>query len=411
MYSDNDLTSLAGILLDLPNFFTAIILIIILAVKVRLKSKYTFLLILSTAIPFFLNGVLFPSDYMSDQFGYWFRVQEIRTGKLIDGSFAIDNNIDLIKNSIRYGVNHASYLLSIIPIPFHETLRSLGFANKLLYGVIILFLYSKKLLNKETLLFLLLYPSIVLYTGLSLRDPIIFALMATSLAFAITNKPILAFLLLAPLYTIKIQNFLIIFIFVFIYFFFKVYKNGMSSKKFLFTLLFLFSTYVISAPFVMPILNFYRQAMWVEDGKDIRDITNIDGIGQFILEGFTSGIYFLLKPFPWEAEGLLQLIQSFENIIIFIFMVWITQKCLKHDKNRALFWILFLLAASTIYGLVVANYGTAARYRFPFIATYVIFIVYDTFYSPYAKKPIESSRTYWKNKLFDHEKSTLPSQR
>ena len=42
-----------------------------------------------------------------------------------------------------------------------------------------------------------------------------------------------------------------------------------------------------------------------------------------------------------------------------------------------MFWVLFLAASMTIYGLVVANYGTAVRYRYPFIVVYVLFVCAD----------------------------------
>ena len=400
-----------GIFFDLPNFFIVVIILIFLAIKTKLQKKYILLLLLSAFSPFLLNGVIFTADYMPDQYRYWLMVQDIRSGNIFHDINLFNGYIEAIKNSSRDSVEQASYFLSIIPIPFHETIRSLGFANKAMYIAIVFFLYGNRFFNKETLLFFILYPSMILYTGLSLRDTLILALMILSLYFMTKNKLLLSLLLIAPLYTIKIQNFFICIIFIFIYFIFKVNNNGLTPKKFIATTIYFIFIYIASAPLAIPLLNFYRKAMWAEDGNNVNDINNIDSFSQFILEGTNSGIYFILKPFPWEAEGVFQLTQSFENIMVFTFIVWITQKCLKHDKNRALFWILFLLAASTIYGLVVANYGTAARYRFPFIATYVIFIVYDTFYSPYAKKPIESSRTYWKNKLFDHEKSTLPSQR
>jgi hypothetical protein len=91
-----------------------------------------------------------------------------------------------------------------------------------------------------------------------------------------------------------------------------------------------------------------------------------------------SFFYMLLKPFPWEATNLVQLIQSVENIFILALLVWVLRKkVLTHIIRRKLIFLNILLILSmTIYGLVTFNFGTAARFRFPFIVVYLIFYFY-----------------------------------
>lgn len=368
-----DLLSATAILFDLPNMLICLFLVLVFSIKLRIPKNYALLLSASCFVPFLLNGVLFPATYLGDQFRYWRAVNEIRAFQPLtdDGGT----------------VGYASYLLALIPIPFNETVRSLGFFNKFLYLSIIFFLIYKKFITHASMLFMVFYTSLVLYTSLSLRDTVILSFMILSF-FAITRGYLLYSLTLAtPLLFIKFQNYFIQIIFIATYYLFAVRKNGISAKNSILVFSGLWLALIAIAPIAIPEINHYRAAMYVEDGGDAKDIEFISGVSDFIATGLISGFYFLVKPFPWEARNILQLIQSLENILVLWFATWVTIKCLKHDQKRALFWILFLLAAALIYGLVVFNYGTAARYRFPFFVIYILFITYDTFHNKYSSPP------------------------
>ena len=49
------------------------------------------------------------------------------------------------------------------------------------------------------------------------------------------------------------------------------------------------------------------------------------------------------------------------------------------DKKIAIKWLVYIVAAFSIYGLVVFNFGTAVRYKFPFILIVVIGIAYELY--------------------------------
>jgi hypothetical protein len=86
----------------------------------------------------------------------------------------------------------------------------------------------------------------------------------------------------------------------------------------------------------------------------------------------------LLKPFPWEATNAVQLIQSIENIFIVVLIVWVLKKKVLTliIKRKLVFLNLLLILSMTIYGLVTFNFGTAARFRFPFIVVYLVYYLY-----------------------------------
>lgn len=368
----SDLLSVTAITLDLPNMLICLLFVLLLSVKLKIQKEYALLLSASCFIPFFLNGVLFPASYLGDQFRYWKAVNEIRSFQPLSESDT---------------VTYASYLLALIPLPFNETVRSLGFFNKFLYLSIIFFLIQKKFLTQASMLFMVLYTSLILYTSLSLRDTLILLFMVSSFYALTRGRLFFSLLLITPLFFIKFQNYFIQVVFILVYHLFAVRKNGISAKNSILVFSGLWIALISIAPIAIPEINHYRAAMYVEDGGDVNDIKLITGVGDFISTGLISGFYFLIKPLPWEAKNALQLIQALENIFVLSFLSWITAKCLRHDKNRALFWILFLLASSVIYGLVVFNYGTAARYRFPFFVIYVLFITHDTFHNKYSHPP------------------------
>ena len=354
-------------LFDLPSFLICILLILLLGYKYKVPYNYQIVLILHCLLPFILNGVLFDPSYMPDQFKYWRGVNSIRNGELgfIDALFGTGNVLE------------ASALLSLLPFPRPLSIISLGFYNTFLYSALFFILYAKNFFTRVSIWFYLLFPSAALYSALSLRETLIFLFMTLTIVYARESKPLQSALCLIPLYLIKFQNFFILVPIVLLYFILKVSKEGLSLSKSLMIGIVGLTIFLASAPLAIPLLNKSRIDMYVEDGGKPEDIEIISGIGDFIVQGLTSGIYFLSKPLPWEAQGLMPLIQSFENAIILVILFLITRQAWKNLPDRLAFWLLFLGFSMSIYGLVVFNYGTAVRYRYPFVMIYVLFVCAD----------------------------------
>ena len=47
------------------------------------------------------------------------------------------------------------------------------------------------------------------------------------------------------------------------------------------------------------------------------------------------------------------------------------------DKNLALKWSFLLIGSMSLYSIVIFNYGTAVRYKFPFIVVFVVGLSYE----------------------------------
>ncbi|MCD9557573.1 hypothetical protein GRJ22_14200 [Photobacterium carnosum] len=352
----------SGIIWDIPNFLVCVILILVLSDKYKIPAYQQLLLFVHALLPFCLNDVLFPATLFGDQIRYVFSVHEIRS------LFEATDPANTVVN--------ASWMLSVLPLPFIETIKSLGFFNSFIYIVIFFFLKSKNILTNTSIVFYLCYPSLALYSGLSLRDTLILLFMIVGAYSAVERKYVLFIVVMILLYSIKFQNFLIMLPMVF-YSIFNIRYKGISFKVAFVIVIIIYSVLIISYPISVPLINKYRMAMYIEDGGSATDnIKMISGIYDFIITGFSSGFYFLLKPFPWESNSFLQIFQSIENIVIVIFMIKITITSFKYDPKQVIFWVFFLMLSMSIYGLVVFNFGTAARYRYPFIVIYAIFLEY-----------------------------------
>lgn len=354
-------------LFEFPSLLICLLLILIWGYKRKLPYNYQLVLALHCFLPFLLNGVLFEPEYMPDQFKYLEGIEAIRSGSmgLID-AFTDKGN-----------VLQASAFLALLPFPSPLTVISVGFYNTFIYIVLFFILYTNKVFTKSSIWFYLLFPSTALYSALSLRETLILLFMTTAVLYARKSNILLSFLCLIPLYMIKFQNFFILAPIILIYFLFNVSKKGMKlGKAFTIGLISIIGL-VASAPIALPLINKFRVSMFIEDGGKKENIQLINGVLDFIIQGLSSGIYFLSKPFIWEAEGLLPLIQSFENTVILIFLFIITKQAWKNSPDRLAFWLLYLALSMSVYGLVVFNYGTAVRYRYPFVMIYVLFVCAD----------------------------------
>jgi hypothetical protein len=146
--------------------------------------------------------------------------------------------------------------------------------------------------------------------------------------------------------------------------------------------MFLIITIATLAPFLMTIielLDISRLNMFIDDGGRHNSYVHMRTIEDFIIIAMQSAPYFLMKPLPWEADSFLTFLQSFENILILIFLSFIFIRTSKLDKGIALKWMIYLFAALGIYGLVVYNFGTAVRYKFPFIVIVIVGMAYELY--------------------------------
>lgn len=114
MTADLGSSGTPGLLLDIDNYLVVVLAICIWLYRGCIRPWLAIVLALSGAVPFLLNDILFPATYMPDQFVYTRGVASVRSA----GFDAVLGN----------NTGWASRILALIPVPFVETIRSLGFA-------------------------------------------------------------------------------------------------------------------------------------------------------------------------------------------------------------------------------------------------------------------------------------------
>tara|TARA_Y100000310_G_C20649566_1_gene798592 strand:+ start:226 stop:1389 length:1164 start_codon:yes stop_codon:yes gene_type:complete len=366
-----------SIVLDLINFSFVVLIFLLALIYLRLEPLKALIILFHLIAIFLLNGVLFHPNYFSDQFNYF------NTTELIRESFPVD----AIKYHFLHRAPHyvAGTIFALFPLPFISSIYSLAMINFLIYLFMIIYIRKKKLNSNYVDFFFLLYPSLMLYSSLALRDILICLFMFLVLYhILIDSKYLLAFLYGIPLFLLKYQNALFIILTIPTY---LILRNKTKNKLFLLILFSSISFYFLDyIPFINLIVDkveLFRFNMFAENYGYNWDImvqhnyTELKrGLG-LLIQVILGSFYFLATPFPWEIDNLFQVVQFMENLLILALLIFLNFKneFILSIKKRIIFLNIFLFVSASINGLVVFNYGAIARYRFPFITVYFLFLL------------------------------------
>ena len=368
-------------LYDVVNLQFVLIIYFLVVSYLRLDELRSSLILGHIVIIFLLNGVLFPTTYMPDQLRYLQATQDFR------GTFSLSD--------LSFTQSIPGAVFALIPLPFIKSVQSISMINFILYLSIFVFMKKRNISNNAVDYFYLLYPSLMLYSSVALRETLVLLVMIISIyMIVIRNQHIVGIILALPLILFKIQNFLII---VLVLFLFRLVSGKITLNKILFASvsIFLFTVlkdyriaiWTIGEYFSLEKIEMYRNYMYYEN-------TGSREIGYVPISGWISlpilaikGIFSMVfEPLPWHVKNPLQLIQSLENIAIIILLFYLNTRKIynKVIKQKIIFINIFLLVSMSLYGLMVFNYGAAARYRFGILTIYIVIyfclIKYDKYF-------------------------------
>lgn len=357
-------------MLDIVNIIYILTIFLIIDRYYNINRLYLAILILHLFSIFLFNGFLFDPNYMPDQFKYLKVAQNIR-----DFDFFNDDDF-----SNGYTVYFAGVIFGLSPIPFINSLYSLGMINFLLYFFIFLFMHNKGFLNsKPVVYFYLLCPSLLLYSSVALRDMLIFFIMFFGVYYLLlTKKVVFGFLILFALKFLKFQNLLIVMTSLVLSF---INFKKLELKQIFFVFFAFFIVYIMFEDFfTIERLNFYRWAFYNENLSDVTPaFIPLNSFTDVLLSVVPSTLNMFFRPLPWMEEGVFQLAQFLENVGVFCIIVYILYLNTKYKVwklQEVKFLNVLLLLALVIYGLVSYNSGTAVRYKFPFVTIYVVYSLY-----------------------------------
>lgn len=354
-------------LYDFINVLYVLIIMVTVSSILRINKLITIILFLHFVLIFLLNDYLFDVSYMPDQLSYLKMSSYIRNFHF--------NMIDEMAGRVLW----SSVFFAFFPIPFLESVFSIAMINYLVYLLVFIFAYKKRLFNnKFGLYFYLIFPSLTLYSSIALRDFLIFTVMFISMYYLLSRKYIKGFLLTSVLILIKFQNFLIIVLSISIS---SIIKMKYNFKNLLIVFLVLSLTLIYGIDFFsLDKINYYARAFYNENIQDINySFIPFSSYFDIIIKSLPNAFYFLMRPVPWEENSILQLVQFIENIFVLLTVIYILYKntlysLWKMEEIRLL--NIFIIIGLVVYGLVIYNSGTAARYKFTFTAIYIIYSFY-----------------------------------
>jgi hypothetical protein len=352
----------------------ALALIAVLQYRYRLQYWIVLLLLFHFSLIFLTNGVLFPPSYMPDQSLYLNMAQQVRGAE-----------VAAARASSRFGVDLAGYFFGYFPLPVIDSVFSIAIINFILYLFLFIFLREKGMLEGPSLWVFLLYPSLLLYTSVSLRDTYILFFMILGTWLYVRGKVLWSIIAQLPLALLKLQNLGIFGMSLAVFLIIAIFFPRTARRRVPFVVAIVFLGAVVAAlPFAIKYglqgLNLYRHLFWLEEMNlpkfsPVNPATQIGSVSQLLLETVRSIPYMLLKPLPWEADNPLQLLQSIENLVVaalVVLVIWRAARSRATTPAMRFLLVLFIVSLA-VYGLTVWNFGTAVRYRFPYVTVFLVF--------------------------------------
>ena len=372
-------------LYDIVNLeFVVIISFLVVAYYLKSEPLKVFLLFGHVLVIFLLNDVLFSPSYFGDQMRQTYTAEAIRSGKM-----------GMILDEFGTKMVYSSLIYALFPFPFINSIQSVAMINFLIYLLLFVLMMKNNMSNNSVVYFYLLFPSLLLYSSLALRDTLVllFLFFGTFLLLIKEMNCLLKYtftlLVLWPLLVFKPQNYYMFIVALALFFYFR---NAGKLRYGIFILIVIIGSFV---PEKVPIvgqvyerLEVWRLALYHDHYEyrwdmiekfNLMDQYEPLGTGFFLLYQIAKYFfYMLLKPFPWECTNPFQLIQSIENIVILGMIIWMNKQIIINEKIKLkiLFLNCLLFVSMTINGIVVYNFGTAVRYKFPFIVVYCVFYLY-----------------------------------
>ncbi len=340
---------------DIANSFAISLLVFYICKVYKINSNLTFVLFLSCFTPFLFNGFIIDWHVFPDQSKYIRQSSEFR---------GLDFPEEKFKLSI-HRLAISKYIYSFLPVPFIEGFKSIGFANRFILILLVIFLVKKKFDN-DFILILLFLPSIVLYSSVSLRDNLVIVL-SILFFYNFFEKNYFFFILIGILlYFTKFQNFVFYsFILVSYAVFFKINlsnKDNLNFKTF-YIVVFLILFFIFKGEF-FEILNHRRYGLYDEEYQTSEGFIKIS-IGNFIELLILSLINFLMSPIK-SVGSIFGLILVLDTIIMYVITYYFLSKIYFKDKFLSIYWTSSLILVSSMYSLVTFNDGTIHRYKLVF---------------------------------------------
>ena len=384
---------LISLILDMGNYCVFLILFIIVKEKKMIGGNLFILSGVMMLSPFFVNGLIISWIEFPDQSKYLLYSQEIRsnifsTRNIFFSNFE-GNQISLQDLALK--VKISSSIFAISPLISIENFKSVGFLNRAIFVITLIFFIKKTDLPLYIKLFFILSPSLIIYSSVTLRDNLILVILIWSLYFFLKKYYFRLIITLILLFYIKIQNFFIVIMLFYIISLFTVSK----LKKFKFSnIIFLLTIILISSLFIdqiFEVANSAREGLYVEQngfyksGTAVRLYEPLILNSSFFILWIKQSLIYIISPLG-NFYSVFHVVTFMETVITYFcfYYIFVRDFKIKKLKNIVKSWVLFFIASTLTYSLFMFNDGMIARNRF--IWLYFILIGYEIHKNIYLKK-------------------------
>lgn len=370
---------------DLINL-SIISLVIFISYKKQILNKYgSFFLLLFASTPLFGNNVIFDFYIFPDQSKYIINTILIR-----ENYFEIISEIirqDWEKFHIRFDLalfeqyvptRYASLIIASIPLPFIETLRSIGFFSKFIFIIWFIFMIFNQNKSSQKIDYsyylLLFFPSILIYSSLALKEIYIFVFFHLCMFFILTKKPIFFIISIFFLGILRIELVLLIafFLFFYVFIFFSLSENIFTKtyqnlvKFFLAFVIILISFYLINysdfSILLFEKINQMKSGYYYEGDLSIK--LNTYQLNSYNLIPISIDLLkAIFSPLFSKSTNIFLHLLIFENFILLLMYIFYSYKIFYQNKMKAVFYFIFFLIIHLSVGTIVINEMAIYRYK------------------------------------------------
>lgn len=373
-----------GFILNLANYSIIIFIIYLFFINKKINFTFFLFLILISSSPFFANEFLFKFWKFPDQSKY------LNYAKIYRDNIFCNFNCDYFESwtDVFHQVKYSSLIISLTPLPFIDTVNSLGFFSKFIVIITFLIIISntnKK--NHKVYLLFLISPTIFLYSSLNLKDAYLISCLLLYAFALIRNKLFFIIILFLIIFILReMYGYFLIVITLFYYFtlrldaFVKLKKlNNFDVLKLFFVLFFLF--FIMFFDILQNLLNnllLHLEVKRIHLTEENNNYYNF-AIEPFSIQFYKHALYSTLSGFfaPLSLDldfRISHIIFIFENFLI-IYLMFIQLKNLDNNyffiKSFAILSYIFVFFS---IGYVVDNNITTFRYKLPLIF-FIMFLV------------------------------------
>lgn len=361
---------------DLANYFIFVFIFFLLLKKNYIGQKLFVVSSLLLLTPFLFNGFLFDWTYLPDQSKYLNLSDRIRKSYFmpwdfftcdLETTYGIEN---CEKQTLKVGLS--SFFYAISPILNFETYKSIGFYNRFLLIISAIFFYKKKAIDTFLFYLLLLSPSLILFSSVSLRDNLILLVMLFWIFYMFENKYLKAIFLSILILVVKTQNFLI-----FAFSTFLIFYNSKKKLLKLFIIILSILTLLLtinSFDAIILKINKFREGLFLEQFGAYKSITSLLfyenirlGFNLSSIKLITNNLLnFIFSPIN-DLSSLFKIAIFGENIFLYAIITYQFVTNYKLNKKVTSMWFLILMFSFTMYSVFLFNDAQIHRYKTPII--------------------------------------------